>query len=175
LSYTFFYVLKEVDRYFPYKEGGYNVKTLSQLAKLLSLLLIALSLLLNISLGLAIFFIWRFIIGLKKIADLEASGTQVMATVTRIETFETRSISIGSASQHDKPPRKMYRLLASWQHPQTGKTYTLKAPIRSPEKFPIGSSVSFLVNYDNPRWHRLEDLMMEAYTPINNDQPLEET
>ena len=152
------------------------MKTLSQLAKILSLLLIALSLLLNIGLALAIFFIWRIIINIKNMIDLEASGTQVMATVTHIETREARLTRLtGSSSQHAKPPRKLYRLNASWQHPQTGKTYTLKAPIFYPEKFPIGSSVSFLVNYDNPRLHRLEDLMMEAFTPIKNDQPPEET
>jgi len=148
------------------------VKALSQLVKILSLLLIALSILLNISLGLAIFFIWRFIIGFKKMADLQATGKQVMATVTRIETFEVHSI--GRRSQQAKFPRKMYRLNATWQHPETGKAYTLKAPIRSPENFPIGSSVSFLVDYDNPRWHRLDDPMMEAYKAINNDEKPEE-
>ena len=146
------------------------MKRISQLAKPLLLLLVALSFLLNISLGLAIFFIWRGIIRVKKMAKLESSGTQVMATVTGIEALETRPL--GSSAQHARPPWKMYRLLASWQHPQTGRTYTLKAPIRSPEKFPIGSSVSFLVNYNNPRWHRLEDLLMEAYTPIKKDQPM---
>ena len=148
------------------------MKALSQLVKILSLLLIALSILLNISLGLAIFFIWRFIVGFKKVLDLQTSGTQVMATVTRIETLQVRSI--GRPSQQVKSPQ-MYRLIATWQHPETGKPYTLKAPIRSPENFPIGSSVSFLVNYDNPRWHRLEDPMMEAYKAINNDQPPEES
>lgn len=145
------------------------MKPFSQVAKILSLLLIALSILLNISLGLAIYFLWRFIIGFKHMAELEKSGTQVAATVTRIETFEARSI--GRSSQVGRSPRKIYRLVASWQHPKTGKTYLLKAPIRDPGKYPVGSSVSFLVNMDQPRWHRLEDWMKEVYTPINNDQP----
>src|SRR5215469_7675319 len=150
LSYPFFCVLNKVDGYFLHKEGGYNVKTLSQLVKILSLLLIALSLLLNILLGVAIFFIWRIMISIKYMTDLGASGTQVMATVTRIETLEVPlTYFTGRSSQHAKPPRKIYRLHASWQHPQTGKTYTLKAPIFYPDKIPIGSSVSFLVNYDN--------------------------
>ncbi|HEX6482532.1 MAG TPA: hypothetical protein VF043_27120 [Ktedonobacteraceae bacterium] len=149
------------------------MKILSQLVKILPLLLIALSILLNISLGLAIFFIWRFVTGFKKMADLQESGKQVMATVTRIETFEVRS-SIVHPEQQAKLPRQMYRLIATWQHPETGKSYTLKAPIRSPENFPIGSSVAFLVNYDNPRWHRLDDPMMEAYKAIKNDVTSEE-
>ena len=145
------------------------MKAFSQVAKILSLLLITLSILLNISLGLAIYFLWRFIIGFKKMAELEANGTQVMATVTRIETFEARSI--GRSSQVSRPPRKIYRLVASWQHPKTGKTYLLKAPIRDPDKYPVGSSVSFLVNLDHPRWHRLEDWMREVYNPIKDEQP----
>src|SRR5690348_15533287 len=74
------------------EEGVNDMKALSRLAKILSIPLIALSLLLNISLGLAIFFIWRIILAVKKMADLEVAGTQVIATVTRIETLETRSL-----------------------------------------------------------------------------------
>jgi len=154
------------------EEGVNDMTALSRLAKILSIPLIALSLLLNISLGLAIFFIWRIILAVKKMADLETTGTQAIATVTRIETLETRSL--GNSSRRTMPTRTMYRLVATWQHPQTGKSYTLRATIRHPDRFPIGSSVSFLVNYDNPRWHRLEDLMMDSYTNIN-DQPTEES
>jgi hypothetical protein len=30
------------------------------------------------------------------------------------------------------------------------------------------------VDYNNPRWHRLDDPMMEAYKAINNDERPEE-
>ena len=152
-----------------FKESSDDMNLLSRLAKSLSVLLITLSIALNVSLGLAILIIWRFIIKFKEVADLTTSGTQVMATVVRIETRETHSITFGSPTRV-VPTRKTSRLVATCQHPQTGKIYTLMAPISFPDRFPIGSSVAFLVNFDNPLSHRLMDIT-GAFTPMDSDQP----
>ena len=144
------------------------MNVLSRLAKSLSVLLIALSLLLNISLGLAIFLIWRIIVKFKEMADLTTSGTRVMATVTSIEAKERGTITL-TTPMRVKMPGKIYRIVATWQHPQTGKTYTLVAPTSVPDRFPIGSSAAFLVNYNNPLIHRLQDVA-GAFTPLSNDQ-----
>lgn len=145
------------------------MNTLASLRKSILVSLITLSLLLNVSIGLVIVFIWRMIVGFKKMSDLLKNGTPTTAMVVRVEESVARSISIGTPKQ--TTPKTIYRLVASWQHPQTGKMYTLKAPISHPERFPIGSSVDFFVNYDDPRIHRLADVL-GAFKPIDsNSQP----
>ena len=144
------------------------MNTVARWRKILLVSLITLSLLLNVSIGLAIAFIWCMIVGFKKMSDLLKTGKPTTATVVRVEESMARSISIDTPKQ--TTTKTIYRLVASWQHPQTGKTYTLKAPISYPERFPVGSSVDFFVNYDDPRVHRLAD-MMSAFTPIDSNSP----
>ncbi len=141
--------------------------TLARLRKSLLVSLITLSLLLNLSIGLVIVFIWHMIVGFKKMSDLLKTGTSATATVVRVETSVARSITIGSPKRTTS--RTIYRLVANWQHPQTGKTYTLTAPISHPNRFPVGSSVNFFVNYDDPRFYSLADVS-GAFTPLENNQ-----
>jgi len=116
-----------------------------------------------IGISIPILFVWGmirwFAYAFKKMKELETSGTRVMATVTRLDEHEVRSIPIGSSPKARSLPRKYYRLSAYWQDPRTGKTYTLRSMILDPAKFPVGSSVAFLINPKHPRWlHRLENL-----------------
>lgn len=141
---------------------------LARLRKSLLVLLITLSFLLNLSLGVVIVFVWRMIVGVMKMSDLIKVGTSATATVVRIEESVARSISIGTPKQTTS--RTIYRLIANWQHPLTGKTYTLRAQISQPDRFPVGSSVNFLVNYDDPRFHQLTDVL-GAFTPIDSNSP----
>ncbi len=134
------------------REGEDHVKSLG---------LLGLGIILGISIP--ILFVWGmirwFVYAFKKMRELETSGRRVMATVTRLDEHEVRSISIGSSPQARNLPRKYYRLSARWQDPRTGKTYTLRSMIVDPTKFPVGSSVAFLINPKHPRWlHRLENL-----------------
>ena len=141
---------------------------LVHLKKSLFVLLITLSLLLNVSVGAVIVLVWRLIINVQKMSDLLKTGTLTAATVVRVEKSVARSISIGTPKQTTS--RIRYRLVARWQHPQTGKGYTLRAPIPQPENFPVGSSVNFYVNLDDPRIHRLADVL-GAFTPIDSHSP----
>src|SRR5260221_8249246 len=63
------------------------MKVLSRLVKVLSLLSLTLSILVNIGLGIVIFYIVRIVKYGKKIAELKTTGTRVMATVTGIDTL----------------------------------------------------------------------------------------
>jgi hypothetical protein len=146
------------------------MKVLSRLVKVLSLLSLTLSILVNIGLGIVIFYIVRIVKYGKKIAELKTTGTRVMATVTGIDTLNTHGYSFSGSSRPTRVPRKAYFLVATWQHPQTGKTYTFRAPIMNRDKFPIGSPVPFLVDYNHPRWHCLED-MLGAFTRSNDEPP----
>jgi hypothetical protein len=56
-------------------------------------------------------------------------------------------------------PITIHQLVVRWQNPRTGKTYLFKTLIRNPDKFPVGSSVPFLIDPEHPKWwHRLENL-----------------
>ena len=116
-----------------------------------------------IGISMPILFVWGMIWWLayafKKIKELETSGIRAMATVTRIDERKMRSISIGGSPKPRNFPEKYYRLSARWQDPRTGKTYALKSMLMDPTKFPVGSSVAFLVNPRHPGWlNRLENL-----------------
>ena len=93
-----------------------------------------------------------------------------MATVTHVEAREKGSSITLTTPIRVEMPGKIYRIVATWQHPQTGKIYTFTAHTSFPDRFPIGSSVAFLVNYDNPLSYRLLDIM-GAFTPTSSDQP----
>lgn len=123
--------------------------------------MLGLGILLGISIPLL--FVWGmirwFASAFKKLRELETSGIRVMATVTRLDEREVHAISIGSSPPTRNLPRKYYRPSARWQDPRTGKTYTLRSMIVDPTKFPVGSSVAFLINPQHPRWlSRLENL-----------------
>jgi len=148
------------------------MKVLSRLVKVLSILSLLLSILVNIGLGIVIFYVVRIIKYVKQMAELETTGTPVMATVTGIDTFDTHGYRFSGSSRPTRVPRKAYFLVATWQHPQTGKTYTFRAPIMNWDKFPIGSSVSFLVDYNNPRRHRLEDMLSAFTRPVEEPPPV---
>ena len=93
-----------------------------------------------------------------------------MATVTGFDTYESHTYNFVRSSRPTRVPQQVYFLVATWQHPETGKTYTFKAAIQNRDKFPIGSSVPFLVDYNHPRWHRLED-MLGAFTRSDDEPP----
>ena len=103
-------------------------------------------------------FFWWLIYNIKKIAELARTGTRVTATVTRIITRDVQSFNFSSKdfTFEGRVPAKVYHLVARWQNPQTGKMYTLRSPIRNAEMFPIGSSVSFLIDMQHPRRHFLD-------------------
>jgi hypothetical protein len=147
------------------------MKDLSRLVKILSLLSLILSILVNIGLAIVIFYIVRIIKYGKQMVELEKTGTPVMATITGIDTFDTHGYRFSGSSRPTSVPRKAYFLVATWQHPQTGKTYTFRAPIMNRDKFPVGSSVSFLVDFNNPRRHRLEDMPGAFTRPIDEPPP----
>ncbi len=114
-----------------------------------------------LGIALPIWLIWRIFTSLHKtFVELAETGTRVMATVTHIATSQVGPPIIDTSGVKDRGtfPRKIYRLSARWQHPETGKVYTLRGVVNDPSKFPVGSSVPFLVDYNNPRWHRMEDL-----------------
>src|SRR5215470_11167685 len=100
---------------------------------------------------------WRIFTALHKTVELAQTGTRVMATVTHIATYQVGPPIIDTSGVKVKGtfPRKIYRLSARWQHPETGKVYTLRGMVKDPSKFPVGSSVPFLVDYNHPRWHRM--------------------
>jgi hypothetical protein len=100
--------------------------------------------------------------------DLLKIGTSTTATVVLVEERAVHSVSLSKPRQ--TTTRTMYRLVASWQHPQTGKTHMLRASISHPKRYPVGSSVNFLVNYDDPRFHQLADVL-GAFTPIDSKSP----
>jgi len=146
------------------------MKVLSRLVKVLSLLSLTLSILVNIGLGIIVFYIVLIIKYGKKMVELTTTGTRVMATVTGINTLDAHAYNFSGFSRPTRVPQQVYFLIATWQHPQTGKTYTFKAPIRNRDRFPIGSSVPFLVDYNHPRWHRMED-MLGAFTRPGDEPP----
>ncbi len=51
----------------------------------------------------------------------------------------------------------------SWEDPLSGKVYTLKSVVKDPEKFPVGSSVAFLIDPAHPRWHCIENMQDTGY------------
>ncbi len=93
-----------------------------------------------------------------------------MATVTGFDTLNTLLHNTSKLSR-STPVTQTYFLVATWQHPETGKTYTFKTPIRNRAKFPIGSSVAFLVDYQNPRMHCLEDTLNAFTRPHDETRP----
>ncbi len=113
-----------------------------------------------VGLLLPVLFIWRIIRSLPKSIELMEAGTPVRAIVTRIATYKVGKPFIVTSSEHarNSVPREIYRLYARWQHPETGKAYTLSGMIKDPDEFPVGSFAPFLVNYSNPKFHQLEHL-----------------
>src|SRR5258708_23257599 len=101
-----------------------------------------------LGIALPIWLIWRIFTSLHKtFVELADNGTRVMATVTPIATSQVGPPIIDTSGVKDRGtfPRKIYRLSARWQHPETGKVYTLRGVVNDPSKFPVGSSVPFLV------------------------------
>jgi hypothetical protein len=122
--------------------------------------------LLSLAMGIGLFagsvltllLIWWFIYMLWRIAQLSETGTRVMATVAQVTTREEKALTYTDRA-FKRVPTTIHRLVARWQDPRTGKTYSLKAMIRNPDKFPVGSSVPVLIDPEHPRWlHRLENL-----------------
>lgn len=113
-----------------------------------------------VGLALPVLFILRIIRSLPKSIGLMEAGTPVRATVTRIATYKVGKPFIITSGEHaaNPVPREIYRLFARWQHPETGKIYTLSGMIKDPDEFPVGSFAPFLVNYSNPKFHQLEHL-----------------
>ncbi|MEO8972228.1 MAG: hypothetical protein ABI406_11595 [Ktedonobacteraceae bacterium] len=113
-----------------------------------------------VGLTLPVLFIWRIIRSLPKSIELTEAGTPVMATVTRIATFKVGKPFIIPSSRNNRntTPGEIYRLFACWQHPETGKKYTLSGMIKDPNEFQVGSSAPFMVNYSNPKFHHLEQI-----------------
>jgi hypothetical protein len=104
-----------------------------------------------LSIGGFIYILWR-------IYQLSETGTKVMATVAQVTTSEQKAWTYENHA-FKRVPSTIHQLVAHWQNPQTGKCYAFKAFIRHPERFPVGSSVPFLIDPQHPRWwHRLENL-----------------
>ena len=102
---------------------------------------------------------FRLIIyNIRKNMELAKTGTRVMATVTRVITHNVKSFNFNSENftYEGQTPKKVYSLVARWQNPQTGKSYTLKSPIRNAEQFPVGSPVFFLIDAQHPKRHLLD-------------------
>jgi hypothetical protein len=114
-----------------------------------------------VGIALPILYIWWIIYNIRGIQKLSTSGTQVIATVTRVITREVKSYVYiyESHSFRRDAPKKIHHLITRWQDPQTGKTYTLKGFVKNPDKFPVGSSVHFLINAQHPKWHRQENML----------------
>src|SRR5260370_21407721 len=104
------------------------MKVLSRLVKVLSLLSLTLSILVNIGLGIVIFYLVRIVKYGKKIAALKTTGTRVMATVTGIDTLNTHAYSFIGSSRPTRVPRKAYLLVSNWQNPHTCNVYNLRSP-----------------------------------------------
>ncbi len=111
-----------------------------------------------VGVSLPVLLIWWIINNLRKSAELVRTGTRVMATVTRVITRDVQSFNFNSEDYtfEGRIPTKVYHLVARWQNPQTGKTYTLRSPVRNAEMFPVGSSVFFLIDTQHPRRHLLD-------------------
>ena len=82
-----------------------------------------------------IFYLYR------RLTRVRGAGTRISATVTKIEPSTANNF---------------YRIFAQWQQPQTGKTFTYKAVIKNPERFPVGSFVPVSIDPKHPQWHILE-------------------
>lgn len=111
-----------------------------------------------VGIALPVLLIWWISYNLWKSVGLLKTGTPVMATVTRIKTLETQPFTYDSENHtfRKQAPTKAYHLVARWQDPQTGKTYTLRSPVKDADKFPVGSSVPFLIDAQHPRRHVLD-------------------
>lgn len=119
--------------------------------------------------GISIFvlLIWKVISGVRKTVELAKTGTRVAATATRIKIYKvsqpvTFDFPSGMKRKKDGVPQVMYRLFARWQHPETGKVYTLKGIITKPDAYAVGSPVPFLVDYHNPKRHLLASMLPES-------------
>jgi hypothetical protein len=86
---------------------------------------------------------------------LNASGRPVFATIKHIDAKSMRSMTYEN-NKLSFSRGTIYMLFAEWQHPETRNVYTFKSMVRDQAKFPVGCSVSFLVDMDHPRWYRLE-------------------
>ena len=111
-----------------------------------------------VGVALPILLIWWIIYNLRKSAELAKTGTRVTATVTRVITHTVKSFNFNSENftYEGQTPKNAYSLVARWQDPQTGKAYTLRSPVRNAEQFPVGSSVSFLIDAQHPKRHLLD-------------------
>jgi hypothetical protein len=135
---------------------GETLREGRQAMKRRSVLSLGIGLLVGMTLPLLL--IWWVIYVLWRIAELSKTGTRVMATVAQVTTHEEKSFTYENQA-FKRIPGTSHQLVARWQHPQTGKTYQFKALVRNPDKFPVGSSVAFLIDPQHPKWwHRLENL-----------------
>jgi hypothetical protein len=103
--------------------------------------------LLCLSIG-VLFLLRRFLKSSQKLApyfnkldELRKTGERVSATVT--------DIKVGNISSS----RPTYILSAQWHDPKKDRIYTFSTPIPDPDKFPIGSSVPFLIDPNDPNYH----------------------
>ena len=111
-----------------------------------------------VGIALPVLFVWRVIYGMRKIMGLPQNGARVMATVTQIKTHNTWTVTYENNKIRRDVPRPLHQLFARWEDPLTGKVYTFKSVVKDPEKFPVGSSVAFLIDPAHPRWHRMENM-----------------
>jgi hypothetical protein len=99
-----------------------------------------------------------FIFILAKISRLSETGRRVLATVDEVSTHEESSFTFRDHAFR-RIPGTRHELRAHWLDQEARKTYVLKANIRNPDKFPVGSSVPFFIDQKHPQWwHRLENL-----------------
>ena len=148
-------------------EGRYIVKP-----KVLMLLWIGLAYVSGIltSISIYILLIRRIVSSVRKMAALAKTGTRVNATVTRIKTLKTSTpvtfeFPGGMKRNTNAAPQTIYRLYARWQHPETGKKYTLKGMITNSaaySAYPVGSSIPFLVDYTHPQTHLIANAIPES-------------
>lgn len=96
---------------------------------------------------------------LYRMLTLQQDGVRIEATVVGIREQKVRLSRRGIGESPQDVIRTNYRVVARWQNPRNGKTYTLKTMIQHPEKYPTGSTISLLVDARHPRlWHRVANL-----------------
>jgi hypothetical protein len=111
-----------------------------------------------VGIALPVLFVWRVIYAMRKVMGLSHNGARVMATVTQIKTRDTWTVTYENNKIRRDALRPLHQLFARWEDPLTGKVYIFKSVVKDPEKFPVGSSVAFLIDPAHPRWHRMENM-----------------
>lgn len=116
-----------------------------------------------VGIALPVLFVWRVIYAMRKVMGLSQNGVRVMATVTQIKTRDTWTVTYENNKIRRDASRPLHQLFARWEDPLTGKVYIFKSVIKDPEKFPVGSNVTFLIDPGHPRWHRIENMQETGY------------